>query len=231
MYSVVPPADCRVSLRRNVRPAFSITPSLPLGGLRSHRSPAPDAPLPSNATPSPQPPTGQPRRNPATSVYSVVPPADCRVSLRRNVPPAFSITPTTSHRQNGSVSTPRCLFSLMFNSKFSSRWAHAAPLAFARRLAEHPAFQHCPTTSDPRSTTRSQNPRAPNLPTPRPISNPPKTNRFRPISCCCTARYPLQPPSRNRIHAHPPQTCFPGRLQRSTRLSRRFAGRTVNRNC
>lgn len=58
VYSVVPPTDCRVSLRRNVPPALSITPGLPLSGLKPHRSPVPDASLytPPSSTAQPQAP-------------------------------------------------------------------------------------------------------------------------------------------------------------------------------
>jgi hypothetical protein len=59
----------------------------------------------------------------------VVKPGDCRVSPRRNVHPAFSRS-----RAAGDVSTPRFPRLWMCTPMFSSRWAHAAPLAFDRCL-------------------------------------------------------------------------------------------------
>ena len=55
-----------------------------------------------------------------------VKPADCRVSLRRNVRPGISTTPASGGCEPSEMSAL-----LMFNSTCCSRWAYAAPLAFS----------------------------------------------------------------------------------------------------
>ena len=53
-----------------------------------------------------------------------VKPAECRVSLRRNVRPGISTTPASGGCEPSEMSAL-----LMFNSTCCSRWAYAAPLA------------------------------------------------------------------------------------------------------